>query len=278
MSKAERSRLLDFLSKPRCGHEIAKYFNISVEHLDEKLQTAIKSGQILISEKQVPQTTLNSQGKLEKQNSFLYISRKSPLLTDNALKLSVQETGKISKLITRKVSIIFLPKAHSLAESKLKVRKGLTFNPKTETTRDRMSCITSENRKSLLGIPKSYMVKLRLAKEEIWNRRVKYKMPSNRDERKFLSHMDILLLFQVLSNQPLPFLDIHRRFGMSKQTINGFVKRGLLEEKWGQKNIGVRFKLTKKGRSYLKQLKAVARLDPKKQKNIFIRLKHRICS
>jgi hypothetical protein len=220
----------------------------------------------------------NSQDKPEKQKEFLYISRKSPRFADHTSKLSLQETGKISKLNARKISMAFLSKAQSSTESKLTLNKDFLFSLKTATARNRISRTKSKDRESLSGLLKCYMVDARSTKRKLLSHRLTHKSPSNRSERKFLSHMDRLRLFQALSNQPLPFLDIHRRFGISKQTINGFIKRGLVEERWGQKNIGVRFILTRKGRSYFKQLKAAAHLDPQKQKSIFIRLKQKICS
>lgn len=72
--------------------------------------------------------------------------------------------------------------------------------------------------------------------------------------------------------------DIHGRFGVSKRTLMGFVKKELLEEEWGPRDIGVKFKLTKKGRDYLRELKTATRLEPQQRKHIFIRLKQMIFS
>lgn len=58
----------------------------------------------------------------------------------------------------------------------------------------------------------------------------------------------------------------------------GFVKKELLEEEWGPRDIGVKFKLTKKGRDYLRELKTATRLEPQQRKHIFIRLKQMIFS
>jgi hypothetical protein len=83
-------------------------------------------------------------------------------------------------------------------------------------------------------------------------------------------------LFQALSKEPSCFLDLHVRFGTSKQTIRRLVANGFLREVWGSNSIGVWFKLTDKGNTYLKMLKATSRYDSRiVQKNPF-RLKHKI--
>jgi hypothetical protein len=90
--------------------------------------------------------------------------------------------------------------------------------------------------------------------------------------------MERLCLFQALSDDALPFLDIHRRFGISKQTVQGFVRRGFFSEVWGPRNIGIKYKLTKEGKVHLKRLEKAALLEEQEQQKIFIRLKHRVFS
>jgi len=97
----------------------------------------------------------------------------------------------------------------------------------------------------------------------------------NNEENKRLPHAKRLLLFQALRKEPLPFLDVHVRFGVSKQTVRRLVNNGLLMEEWGPKAIGVRFKLSKKGKMYLKKLEAAAKYESKVGEKEFIRLKHK---
>ena len=85
-----------------------------------------------------------------------------------------------------------------------------------------------------------------------------------------------LLMLRALLKEPLPFLDLHGRFGVSKLTIRGLVEKELLTEMWGPKDVGVRFKLTSKGKAYLKKLEAAAGYEPKIVKKDFIRLKYKI--
>jgi hypothetical protein len=96
------------------------------------------------------------------------------------------------------------------------------------------------------------------------------------DDAKRLPHAKRLQMFQALLNEPLTFLDLHARFEVSKRTIRGLTKKGILRETWGPKAIGVRFKLTNKGKVYLKQVEAAAKYESKIEEKNLIRLKHKI--
>ena len=76
-------------------------------------------------------------------------------------------------------------------------------------------------------------------------------------------------------NEPLTFLDLRARFGVSKRTMEGLVVKGLSKEVWGNRAIGVRFKLTSKGKKHLKELEAAAEVEPQIKERKFIRLKTR---
>jgi len=100
------------------------------------------------------------------------------------------------------------------------------------------------------------------------------KVWGNAEESSRLSHAQSLQLFRALLKEPLPFLELHGRFGISKQIIKRLVKNGLLTEMWGPKAVGVRFKLTSKGKIYLKELEGAAKYEPKMRESVFIPLKH----
>lgn len=75
-----------------------------------------------------------------------------------------------------------------------------------------------------------------------------------------------LALFQNLRKEPLTFLELHRRFGVSKQTLAGLLRNGVLEEVWGKNGIGLKFTITSAGRERLKGLEENARYSPKIRK------------
>jgi len=95
------------------------------------------------------------------------------------------------------------------------------------------------------------------------------------DNARRLPYAKKIELFQALSNEPIPFLDLHVRFGVSKQAIRRLVKNGLLMEDWGPKAIGVRFRLSKRGRTYLKELETAALYESKVGQKNLIRLKNK---
>jgi hypothetical protein len=95
-------------------------------------------------------------------------------------------------------------------------------------------------------------------------------------ETKRLSYAMRLKLYQALSKEPMSFLDLHVRFGVSKQTIRRLVKNGFLREVWGPNAIGVRFKLANKSKNHLKKLEAAARNNLKIKEKTIIRLKQRL--
>jgi hypothetical protein len=88
-----------------------------------------------------------------------------------------------------------------------------------------------------------------------------------------LSYAQRLLLFKTLLRKPLPFLEVHVRFGVSKSTMTSLVKNGFLIEMWGPKAVGVRLRLSNKGMAYLKELEAASKCEPNMRKNAIIRLK-----
>jgi len=88
-----------------------------------------------------------------------------------------------------------------------------------------------------------------------------------------ISYVRLLQLFQALMKEPLSFLELRGRFGVSKQTIKRLVRNKLLTEIWGPKAVGVRFAPSDKGEIYLKELEAAAKYEPNAGKNIIIRLK-----
>ncbi len=262
MSKFDRSSLLKFLRKPRCLREIVGHFEVPTKIVDRHLQEAIKSGGVLVYGKQTQKRSLNSNAKQPQLERLLYISRNSPLVAKNLA--APNSLPKTTSLATKE-SI-----HHHHESSVLSSRKpGFTTNSRVHPKRDE-----TEPSRVFQNLPD----KMKLAKNSKTTPRLKWRKRYNSCDSKSLSHIEKISLFQTLSNKPLPFLDIHRRFGISKQIIKGFVKRGFFEEVWGPKDIGVKFRLTEKGEAHLKRLEEASHFEHQQRRKIFIRLKHRIFS
>jgi hypothetical protein len=90
-----------------------------------------------------------------------------------------------------------------------------------------------------------------------------------------LSHAKRHQLFQALSKKPLPYLELHECFGVSKQTMRGFIRRGWLTEMWGQGGVGTRFKLSEKGINHFRELEAAAKYKTKTTQKDLIRLRQK---
>lgn len=260
MSQFDRSSLLKFLRKPRCLREIIRHFQVPTRLLDYHLREAVKSGDALVYRKQILPGFLVSNAKQVRLKEPLYISRNSPLLVKDL------------------VAINSLPKTGSPGTEEL-VRhnhKSSGLSPKKLVFIHALTAYLKLGKTDLSGIFHNLSTKMKLAKRNRSIRKLEWKKAYNSSESKSLLHAERICLFRALSNQPLPFLDIHERFGISKRMVVGFMKRGFFEEVWGPRNIGVKFKLTEKGEAYLKRLEKASRFKNRQLKKISIRLKHRI--
>jgi len=274
MPKLDRPNLLKFLSKPRFVNEVAEHYGISKKLANFHLLKAMKSGHVLISEKPIFQTLRSSKGKMKRLGGFVYVFRNSPMLADGWAKFTVREANYlVSKSTSNVFSVRFLSKTHSSF--------GKVFNHE-------LSGFTFEEAEGSHSIPHHYKIrgplssefdvssaKVKLSKQRTVDQLLGQRTRSTYQEVKSLPHVEKIRLFQALLKEPLPFLDLHGRFGISKQTLRGLVKNRLLMETWGPKAVGVRFKLTNKGKSYLRELETAAKIEPKMKESVFIRLKQR---
>jgi len=276
MSKIDHHNLLKFLSKPRFAHEVAKHYGISKKLANFQLRKAVKSGQVLISERPVFQTLRNPEGRLKRFGGFVYVFRNSPMLAVSWQKLERKDVNDLSsKSKGSAFSIGFLSKTHGLIGKGVFNQRfsGFSFD-KTAGSHEGASHFKAG------GFPMSEFnvssAKVKLAKARTVDQLLRHRVQSTQEEVKSLSYAERIRLLRALSKEPLPFLDLHGRFGVSKQTIRGLVKNGLLMEVWGPKAIGVVFKLTDKGKIHLKELETAAKFEPKIRETALIRLKQRV--
>jgi len=274
MSKLDRLNLLKFLSKPRFVHEVAEHYGISKKLADFHIRKAVKSGQVLISERPIFQTSRGSDGKLKRFGGFVYVFRNSPMLADHWAKFAVREADDLTSKSKGDVfSIRFLSKTHgSLKKGVLNHKlSDLSFE---ETGGSRAVVRHFKTQGPLTSEFGVSSANVRLSKRRTLDQLIEHRTRPTQEEVTSLSHVKRIRLFQALLKEPLPFLDLHGRFGVSKQTIRGLVKNGLLTQVWGPKAIGVRFGLTNKSKIYLKELEAATKIEPRIRENALIRLKH----
>jgi hypothetical protein len=189
---------------------------------------------------------------------------------------SKKDERSTSTATTEVIRVKFIPGVRSPREKCLREQEISAF---TDRKTDPMRT-AADRSKSKVNMASSFLnvliVKGRLARRSVGNQPMRREGSLSQDGYKSLSHIERIHLFKAVSDQSLPFLELHVRFGVSKQTIRRLVKNGLLMEVWGPRAIGVRFKLSNKGKTYLKELEEAARYEPRKSERDLVRLKHKI--
>jgi hypothetical protein len=90
-----------------------------------------------------------------------------------------------------------------------------------------------------------------------------------------LSHAEKIRLFETLRDSSMSFRELHSLFRISKREIAHLMRKELVEEVWGPRNVGVRFRLSRKGKQQLKALRTVTNFTPPNRKP-FVGLKRRL--
>jgi predicted transcriptional regulator len=278
MERLNRSKFLHFLSKPRYAHEVANHFDISGKLVNYHLKEWVKSGKVLISEKRVSRSFLGLKGERKNMGGFLYVSRDSPLIAGGSLQLIGKKDEKFTlTAATEGVPVKFVSKVGGLRDKNLHKDQMSAFTDRNADS-SRIAPVHLESKVNLDSpVLDILAIKGRLTERRVGNQPIERKMKLGQSSYKPLSHVERIRLFQAMSDQPLSFLDLHARFGVSKQTIRRLVKNGLLIEEWGPQAIGVRFKLSKRGKLYLKELEAAAKYESKIAKKDLIRFNRRAC-
>jgi hypothetical protein len=267
MAKIDQSKLLQFLRKPRFVREVAKHFGISTRLADVHLREAIKSGHVLSTRNSVLKISGTLKDKLEQAGGFLYVLSDSSEIGKNVTK---HEKNESSNQILRSgycFPMFQSTKIHGSVDKNVinRLRKPDSFE---ETQRFR-NLHTDQDAAHNLRLPSS---KVKTVKRILAEHSLTHETRLAKDIKSLSILQKIDLLRTLL--KPANFLDLHGRFGVSKETIKSLVKNDLLKEVWGPKAVGLRFKLTRKGKTYLKELEGAARYEPQMEKKAFIKLKH----
>ena len=271
MRSRRRFNLAEFLLKPRFLHEIVKHYGVSRETAVFHLRKAVKSGQIIVSEAPVFQAIKDSSGNLKKLRGFVYVNRESPILVGKDIRFSLPKTDSSKREL------------RSTSHASFSKPNGESTRAKLERGSPRFALVEKANRENAarLRANHSLISKLKVSSVKVSSvnlTRSSRLLPSKQyssSKPAALLNAEKIRLFQALLKEPLPFLDIHNRFEVSRQTITRLVMRGLLMETWGSKGVGVRFKLTSKGKAWLAQSEEASKCEPRIRESAITRLKQR---
>jgi predicted DNA-binding protein YlxM (UPF0122 family) len=271
MKSRRRFNLREFLSKPRFLHEIAEYYGVSKKTAIFHIREAMKSGQLLVSEAPVFQTIKDSSGNLKKLKGFVYVYQESPTLVGKDIRFSLPKTDN-SKRKLRSTSHASFTKPNGEC-----TRAGLEPGSRRFASMEKAN---PENA-ARLKANRSRISKLKVSSVKVSSvnhTRSSPLLPSEKyssGKPAALLNVEKIRLFQALLKEPLPFLDICNRFEVSRQTITRLVRNGLLMEAWGSKGVGVRFKLTSKGKACLAQFEEASKYEGRIKDSALTRLKQR---
>lgn len=275
MSKIDRDSLLKFLSIPRFAHEVAEHYGVSKKLASFHLRKAIESGHVLMSERPVFQIARDPIDMTRKLSGVAYIFRNSPVLSNGWARFGAKMSAPSINTAPDALSIKFVPKRSSSPAKRLpKCKPQNLASEETDGSGipvDRLKL--KDKLRSEFGISTP---KVRLGKRKTIGELLEHRTRSATPRASSLSQVEKIRLFQALLKAPLSFLDIHGRFGVSKQVVRGFTKNGLLQEVWGPESIGLRFKLTGKGKIHLRELEAAAKTGSRIKKTTLVRLKDRV--
>jgi len=255
------SELLYFLSEPRSLEEIAEHFAISTSMANRYLQKAIRENQILACRCST-RGHLKSQKKQGQSEILVYISRDSDLLSRELTGFAVEKVVRTQKGVGSETTFIRFS-SENPSKSSSNSMQGVLRGKKYE--------LADQNSTSLPLIKVHKEKFVRSAREPI----AAGKRKPQSQARSF-SIAEELSMLTALSHNPKSYVDLKTRFKVSKPTLRTLTKKGIVEEVWGPRNIGITYQLTEKGKKHLNRLKMAARLKRDKIKDLSIRLKHRI--
>jgi len=278
MSSIDRYSLLQFLRVPRFAAEVAEHFGTSERIARLRLREAIRAGKVLASETFDCQNLKSSNIKRRKNTAPLYISRQSRMLFDNQKTLRLKAGSDLSPGVMSKAS----PKRSASLQDRLLAKSLLNrkFSAGHAISKNATDSRGVKNTYRLKGVSASefelFSMKAKLSPSRKSDLAPRFKQILPQKRVTSLSHVERIRLLQALFDKPLGFLDLHGRFGISKQIVKGLVKSGVITETWASKGVGVKYKLTKKGIGYLRELEAAAECQPNLAKKAFVRLKMKI--
>ena len=260
MVNSDFSKLLNFLSEPRSMGEIIHHLGVSSRLARDYVEKAMEQDKVVIY-RLIGISDKKSKGQ-KLHESSLYISRTSDLLSQgltefevNTVRIIEEKKGKAFPRI-KSTSTTKRPEFYKMIERGLSHEK-ITSNPTSAS------------------FPKLDTHESKLVKKTNVERLLVRRYYSN-DKTKIPTPSEEISLLTALSLQPLSFMDLHSQFKTSKSTVKTLIKNGLIQEVWGPKDIGVKYKLASKGKSHLRKLKTATKLEIDEIGKARIQLKHKI--
>jgi hypothetical protein len=213
-----------------------------------------------------------SAGRLKHSGDFVYVSRGSPMFVGGRTEFSIKESGDfVPRSNGDAFSVRFVSSAHAPIGKSLFDQRTANFalagisGHETEIPRLKTDVSLTRN----IGSSQS---RVKLAKRRTVDQLLR---PSPDVGSKSLSYVEMIDLLRALSKEAMPFINLHARFGISKQTLKRLAKNRLIVEVWGPRAIGVKFRLSKRGEMYLKSLESAAKYEPRMKDKGLIRLKQK---
>jgi hypothetical protein len=243
MGKRRRIDLSEFLTRPRLLQEIVEHYRVTTKIAALHLRKAAESGQVLISEAPIFRTFKDSSGNLKKLGGFVYVHSKNLPRSRRELKFTLLGNEGLPKFRNKAG-----PENHPTA---------------TDTSHSLVSKLNVTSARSVSE------KRGRLDRECA----PRYQKSVNNKPRS-LQWAEKTSLFEAMQ-KPSSFLDLHARFNVSKETMNGLVKKGFLKETWGSDGVGLTFNLSGKGKKYLEELEAESKYEPTLRKSPLTRLRQR---
>lgn len=240
--------------------EIIHYLGVSASLAQDYVEKAVEQDKIVIYNlRTAPGTRITRLKRRKLQESSLYVARTSDLLSQG---LTEFEANTLR--MTKEGEETTFPRVKSTSTT--------TKNPDLYRMTERGS---SQEKPTSSSFPKLDTHATKLVKKTDVERLLQRKYSSH-ERTKILTPSEEISILTALSLQPLSFMDLHSQFKAAKSTVKTFIKRGLIQEVWGPKDIGVKYKLAKKGKSHLKKLKAAAKLGIDEIGKARIQLKHKL--
>jgi hypothetical protein len=265
-----RLNLREFLSKPRFLHEITEHYGVSRETAILHLREAMKSGQLLVSEAPVFRTIKDSSGNLKKLAGFVYVYQKNPIPFGKEIRFSPPKTTNSKGEL------------HSTSHISLSKPNGKSTKVELELGSPRSTSIEKANRESAARLKADHSLISKLKVSSVRVSSASHTKSSLIPSKQYsvskpaaLLNMEKIRLFQALQKEPLPFLEIQNQFEVSREMITRLAKKGLLTESWGSKGVGVRFKLTGKGKACLAQFEEASKYERRIKESPLTKLKQR---